>query len=191
MANKPPRGRAEPDSRGSDHQKLAARDVLDAFQSYASTWGNRVADKLSPEQTQEMVAKMDDILSNTPIADLPEPLREMLEVLDPGTECNVKAIRNRLVETTQASLGGDFPIRQKYDYARLNLKGEACPTPDHFEPFVKDLDYGLVYYKDGGREWNSTFKFWACEEHERENCEKCGKNSPNSKEVNQLLKDLV
>ena len=54
---------------------------MDAFQSYASTWGNRVTDELSPEQTQEMMAKMDDILSNTPIADLPEPLREMLEVL--------------------------------------------------------------------------------------------------------------
>ena len=193
MANKPPRGRVEPDSRGSDHQELVARDVLDAFQSYASTWGNRVADKLSPEQTQEMMAKMDDILSNTPIADLPEPLREMLEVLDlnPGTECNVKAIRNRMVEATQASLGGDFPIRQKYDYARLDLKGEACPTSNELEYFVKDLDCGLVYYKDGGREWNSTFKFWACEEHELENCEKCGKNSPNSKKVNQLLKDLV
>ena len=109
MANKPPRGRAEPDSRGSDHQKLAARDVLDAFQSYASTWGNRVADKLSPEQTQEMVAKMDDILSNTPIADLPEPLREMLEVLDPGTECNVKAIRNRLVETNVRRTSDERP----------------------------------------------------------------------------------
>lgn len=193
MPDRSSRGRAERDSRRADDGGMTTRDVLEDFQSYAETWGDRVAGDLSPEQSKDMVAKMDDLLRNTPFECLPEPLREMFQALgmNSGTR-DVSAIRERLVAATQAAFGGDLPhFDMKYNYTRLDLKGEAWATSDPVDPFPDVRDIGLVYYKDGSREWNMTFKFWECEDHEIGYCEKCGNNALNAKKFNQLMTDLV
>lgn len=191
MPDRSSRGRAERDSQRVDNGGMTTRDVLEDFQSYAETWGDRAAaGLLSPEQSKDMLAKVDNLLRNTPFECLPEPLREMLQALgmNSGT-CDVEQVRERLAAAAQGVFGGDIPhFDVKYNYTRLDLKGEAWGTSDPVDPFPDDRDIGLVYYKDGGREWNMTFKFWECEDHELEYCEKCGNNA---KKFNQLTTDLV